>query len=664
MKFKNILAEQLMLMENVAQAEKALKELNIPLDDPEYLRIKNMLVADNSVGFLGFMFNLVKIWAKNALKVNDDATTYKNANPDSWIGKNMPNYTVNNDVIFKYVDKLYALIKKHRQDLQFLPKNINDYDKIDDLIYAFNFISTNKTKKRFANLIINKELKSEYIANHPKSEEESQLVRRYLEVIHDTPYGKMFVKKINRYNTLNDLLGYLKIVSTFYDLDISYDSILSKASNRRDLQIVYNQKERIILLIGSYEAMREVGSPSWCIYDSRSQYDNYTKNGNANQYIFYDFSDQVTDVSYSMIGFTMQGYEITASHLMNDDHISDVMSYLNKIGVYPKLRIINTELEKIRKDKEVINNNINIINQIEEKESPDYQKKQDYNNALYKILNAIVVDLERYEYADDFLESLSYANINSNLIKENSLTIKYRDLFTRFLNDTGKMNYDVIITKIGNIVKFLQDYVYIRFGTDYDEDSSWTVIEKVQKLNLVSKGFFNYVNKRPDILAALKKVFINLKGIQPQTYSTFIDAFYNWDVSEDEVNKLIRLRKTKQGEDYSDVEFHRIKDTGDLSSIILNKLQRARRGEDVGLTFQQVKYGVDKGLKNILFNYYKKVLPYFLEQQVDYDYARIYQTLGLGKELKDVVLKKYNMMGGDQNPNSINSIERSVLDVN
>ena len=187
---------------------------------------------------------------------------------------------------------------------------------------------------------------------------------------------------------------------------------------------------------------------------------------------------------------------------------------------------------------------------------------------------------------------------------------------------------------------------------------------KVQKLNLLSKGFFNYVNKRPDILAALKKVFINLKGIQPQTYSTFIDAFYNWDVSEDDVNKLIRLRKTKQGEDYSDVEFHRIKDTGDLSSIILNKLQRARRGEDAGLTFQQVKYGVDKGLKNILFNYYKKVLPYFLEQQVDYDHARIYQTLGLGKELKDVVLKKYNMMGGDQNPNSINSIERSVLDVN
>jgi hypothetical protein len=73
---------------------------------------------------------------------------------------------------------------------------------------------------------------------------------------------------------------------------------------------------------------------------------------------------------------------------------------------------------------------------------------------------------------------------------------------------------------------------------------------------------------------------------------------------------------------------------------------------------------VDKGLKNILFNYYKKLLPQFMDKQVGFEEARIYQILGLSKELKDVVLKKYNMMGGDQNPNSINSIERSVLDVN
>jgi hypothetical protein len=52
-----------------------------------------------------------------------------------------------------------------------------------------------------------------------------------------------------------------------------------------------------------------------------------------------------------------------------------------------------------------------------------------------------------------------------------------------------------------------------------------------------------------------------------------------------------------------------------------------------------------------------------MDKQVGFEEARIYQILGLGKELKDVVLKKYNMMGGDQNPNSINSIERSVLDV-
>jgi len=52
-----------------------------------------------------------------------------------------------------------------------------------------------------------------------------------------------------------------------------------------------------------------------------------------------------------------------------------------------------------------------------------------------------------------------------------------------------------------------------------------------------------------------------------------------------------------------------------------------------------------------------------MEQQVDLDDARIYQILGLSGELKKVVKEKYYEMGGDDNPNSINSIERSILDV-
>jgi hypothetical protein len=213
----------------------------------------------------------------------------------------------------------------------------------------------------------------------------------------------------------------------------------------------------------------------------------------------------------------------------------------------------------------------------------------------------------------------------------------------------------------------------MKFDWDYDSDGDnrYVKLKENKRVNMLYNGFFDKLNKRPDILTALKKVFINFKEMESKTYSTFINTFYNWDVSEDEVNKLIRLRKTKQGEDYSDVEFHRIKDTGDLSSMILKKIQDTRRDQsvfkiplDVGLTYQQVKYGVDKGLKNILFNYYKKLLPQFMDKQVGFEEARIYQILGLSKELKDVVLKKYNMMGGDQNPNSINSIERSVLDVN
>ena len=59
MKFKNILAEQLMLMEDVAKAEKILKIIQVPLDDPDYVAFKQRLAADNSIGFLGIIINLV-----------------------------------------------------------------------------------------------------------------------------------------------------------------------------------------------------------------------------------------------------------------------------------------------------------------------------------------------------------------------------------------------------------------------------------------------------------------------------------------------------------------------------------------------------------------------------------------------------------------------------
>ena len=81
------------------------------------------------------------------------------------------------------------------------------------------------------------------------------------------------------------------------------------------------------------------------------------------------------------------------------------------------------------------------------------------------------------------------------------------------------------------------------------------------------------------------------------------------------------------------------------------------------ISYQEVEYGIKKGLKNSLINYYRTILPEFMEVPVELDYARIYQILGLGGELRKIVQDKYNEMGGDYNPYSINSIERSILNV-
>jgi hypothetical protein len=199
-----------MLMENVGQAEKVLKDLNIPLDNPEYLRIKNMVVADNSTGFLGLMFNLMKLWANEVM------------------GPDTGNTFVPPASIFEGVNKLYALIKKHRQDLHLLPQKVADYKDYKQLIIDLNRIPNNKVLKKFANLIPNKDVKNR-ILGIQASGKYMDLIQRYLDVIHDTQYGKMFVKKINRYSDADKLLDYLEVIEMFYNLNISYESILSKA---------------------------------------------------------------------------------------------------------------------------------------------------------------------------------------------------------------------------------------------------------------------------------------------------------------------------------------------------------------------------------------------------------------------------------------------------
>lgn len=632
MKFRVVLAEQLMLMENVAQAEKVLKQLNIPLDNPDYLRIKNRVVGDNSTGFLGLVIKLAGKWAENAKAVTDS-------------GAGM--IIVRDDVILKMAEKLYDEIKEHREDLQFLPQNINNYDNITSLREDLKNIPKNKIAKKFANLVPNKDVKDEILRDGIQEYSDYQRLVTYFNEVHGTPTGKLFLKKINRYNTLTKLLDYLTVILEFHRLGISYESILSKAKSRSDLQVVYNQDERVILLVSSYEALREVGSPSWCIYDSKDQFNNYTDYGRHNQYVFYDFSGNFTDINYTMIGFTMNGEAITASHLMDDGHIQSVFQYLNSIGVYPKIRTINKELEGIRKNKGILNDAYKELDGLEYTAD-----MSDYSHLVRKLLSTVFVNIDDIDlYLIDDLYTYAYKKLNENLVPFLMKNINYT------LDSINNINSS--IARLTNLITISQKFPYPKFSRGEEGEQ----VLDIRYINLVNKDFFDNLKATDTTINAMKKIFVSYPNFETETYNAFIKYLISVIGRDEELFGLIRLRKTKHGEEFSDVEFFNIKNTGNFAHKIMSKLQQARRGMNVELTKQEVKYGIENGLKKSLADYYSRLLPWFSENQVEFDDAEIYKQLGLLPQLKKIIQDKYNMMGGDQNPYSINSIERSVLDI-
>ena len=646
MKFKNILAEQLMLMEDVAKAEKILKIIEVPIDNPNYVAFKQRLAADNSIGFLGIIMNIVY----NSFQ--DELAITKLNRPQSVKDKIF-------NTFWEVSTTLYEALKANRQDLTFLPKKLNEYLKHSELLIDLSLIQSKKKVKKFANLIADKELR--FIISSTAGHNDIDIIHEidyYFKHIEGTQSDAAVKSKLSRYKTKKELEEYLKSFVKFHSRGFSYDQIKEKINSSGDLRIVYDDKEeKLLVLVDSFEALRLIGSPSWCIYGSKATYNSYVKGG-RNQYVFFNFNPKLFE-KYSMIGFTMEGTEVVASHLMDDTHIGDVIEYLNNIGVYPKFKSINTQLEKIKKDKQNVDRLIKDINELLDDEDTDIgDKNRTYKDGIKDIVQSIVGDIGLYMEEEDFNFNVYYSK------KLQVLTSTYKDLFTKYLNDLSDANPNVLVMKLTNMIKFLQNYVWINFIEYSDGDGGWDVfIEGSRKLNLLHAGFFNRVKKTNDVKNALKKIFVNLKELEQETYINLTYELISFNFSDDEINELIRLRKTKHGGEYSHTEFYRIKDKANLSSIVLNKIQRVRRGEDVEISYQEVEYGIKKGLKNTLVNYYRTILPQFMEQQVDLDDARIYQILGLSGELKKIVQDKYNMMGGDNNPYSINSIERSILDV-
>lgn len=615
MKLIKTLKDNFFLFENVAQAEKIMREIDLPLDNPKYLEFKKILAKNNNINYIGILMSL----SKQKMSPNNE----------------------NKEEIIDDSNQLYNLILDNKQYLNYLPNKINDYKNYETLLYDLSNLKDKSLLNKFARLMTNKDIKKDIINSH--SSILNNNIIYYFDNLEGTKFASVFKKKISKYKTVGQISNYLSLVVKFHKEGFEYDKWLEKIkSNPKHFKIVYNDEktERILIITKSWNALRSIGSPSWCIYNNYDSYIDYTNQETYTQYVFLDFSTD--DLNYSIIGFTMNtDGEITASHLMNDEALDNAKRYFNQIGVTIKFKKINTDYLKVKEIKESFKNI----------EAKNYQQESDYQNNYadeyphdsktnvhYRSLAKLKLILGEYYFDEN-----SYSG-------DKAYVVYKRDASNQIVKNLNEIQSTEIIAAY--LLAYLNNFQNLRMFLDYRGE--------LTDINVFHEKIFENLNTSQVFVDALIKIFIRYKDFKRDTYLAFINYFRKVFKDEKVLFNIIRQRKTINSLPYSDYEFFNLKDAENMKAKILNKIQKSRREGYVDLTIQEVKEGIKLGLGGTLKKLYLPLIPYFMENPVDYDSMLIFKELGFTQYLVDAIKYKADNFG----KTSLNSIEYSMLEYN
>lgn len=655
MKIIEVIGEML-LSENVNQAEKLLKTYNIPFDNPEYIEFKNTLLKNNNIGYLGPLINMTQV----NKELMNDATE-----------------------LFKKLNEVYDLMLQNKNLLNNLPKKIHEYTSYYNLIQDINELERKSILKKFTNLIIDKDLKFEInsLGGDGSSNWKTGFyddIIYYFKNIDNTPRSKMFTKKINRYKDINDIFDFLNAIVTFHKKGFFYEKYVKKG-NGKNIKLVYrdDENERLLFIVTDTEGIREIGSPSWCI-NNKESFNSYTRDDKI-QYVFLDFTSP--DIDYSVIGFTMDDEnEVSASHLLDGTYINDITSYLKQIGVLYKFKSINKEIITIKENNEKYFKLMSTNYDDKENYMTYYQNIISFfnintNNVDYGYSNIDFIEMIKsgYDSEERYLPCLDKENnpfkgwdylTNTRIKDQYFIRIEYiKKIFISWINEdlSEIKTINLFITRLTHLLDIFKEFKIpvIKVAELLDDETIFNFSHFITVNLFDNDDLLKIDGSSSDkdlINTSLIKVFIRYVNLDEITYKWFIKKLMVLNPKE-KVFEIIKQRKNKTSEEYTPVEFHNIKNTTNLKSKLFNKIQKSRREGVIDLTSQEVTYGVQNGLKLPLVNLYKELLPYFSENELDYEDATIYKILGMEKDIFEVIKNKKVYT-------SLNSIEQSIFDIN
>lgn len=605
------LRKSLLLTENVKQAEKLLKQNNIPLDNADYLQLRKEVESHKMIGYMGPLISM---------SITDTGRF------DHSMGSTLLGYLVQN-----------------KQFLNLLPKAVHQYSRAPEFIVDISNITKIRNLTKLGNKLTNPNLKKVfknpgYSVLDDVTDEQFEDVDYFLSKMKSSDQKELLIKS-DKYKYFDEFLDVLSGMVEEHKTGFNYDMVMRTINgfDQETIEIKYMSKEKSLILahIKTYEGSKAVGSKSWCIVGEEEAWNNYTQD--AFQYFLFNFN--AVESNEKMVGITLDGQNnVTASHDRYDKQFGQPIAYLNKLGIREKVFIINSRARAKIKMGSTLS-----VAKGEAFLNSDGKERTRTN----PITGLFFYEHNSVTYFFNSLNDSDFSKANLDLIfkKFQRVPISVSHYDGGFEN--GRSTIKKLSDKYINPIE-LAIFNYDKFPTmidklsvsDYDENER-NAQRKPTKEKLVQVFSLAY-NSHIEL--------------QEDTRRSIIHFLKNNGV---DILQLAKQAKEKRGENLGNMEVaDLIKRGDDIKPGLQNKFGAIRRGEDVSLNTVEINYGIDNGYADIIRKYYEGDIPQYAETQLDYETMQIYKKLGLLDNVTQYIVKKGNIYGVD----ALNSIEKSLFD--
>lgn len=257
------------IFEDVNKSKKILKDLNIPEDNADYKKLRELLKSHN-----GYVGKFTK-----------------------WLFQDREQ--------FEQIEEVYKMLSEIQID-----RHIDSFEKLEDL---YDYLQSYEINQKTNQVLKALPSRTRQLAN----DELKSLIS--LNTEYSKPIKDFYSKKGGKYKDIDSLLSDTKDYINNLKGDFNLEGI-KKRLEGLNVVLVDESEELLLIQVLDYDASSKIGSKSWCISTSESMWKSYV-NEFTNQYFVFDFTKDMSDKKH-MIGFTVSpGDKVSNAHWADDSSV-------------------------------------------------------------------------------------------------------------------------------------------------------------------------------------------------------------------------------------------------------------------------------------------------------------------------------------------------------